>query len=212
MVMSTLRTTSWVTDRSISSMCRVPFRICRCCGSFRFFGGFCERLAEFSRVILFDKRGMGTSTRVPGATPLDVRMDDVRAVLDDVGSQTAVLVGNSEGGPLSMLAAAAHPDRVSHLILMGAEVRERKDDEWPWGNSTEEEFEEEMATLPDRWGRPSRGFMEMFAPSQDVTPWLADWTARLQANANTPLGAEAFKEWPSASTSEISPGRFECPL
>lgn len=156
------------------------------------FRRFCERLAEFSRVILFDKRGMGMSTRVPGATPLDIRMDDVTAVMDDVGSEQATLLGNSEGGPLSMLAAAARPDRVSHLILMGAEVRERKDEAWPWGEVTEEEFEEIMSLLPERWGRPSRGYLERFAPSLDVTPWLADWTARLQANACTPGGIEAF--------------------
>jgi pimeloyl-ACP methyl ester carboxylesterase len=156
------------------------------------FRRFCERLGEFSRVILFDKRGMGMSTRVPGATPLDVRMDDVRAVMEAVGSEQAALVGNSEGGPLSMLAAAAHPDRVSHLILMGAEVRERKDDEWPWGEATEEEFEEAMALVPEHWGRPTAAFLESFAPSQPVTPWLEEWTGRLRANASTPGGAEAF--------------------
>jgi pimeloyl-ACP methyl ester carboxylesterase len=77
------------------------------------FRQFCEQLAEFSRVILFDKRGMGMSTRVPGAATLDERMDDIRAVMDDVGSDSAALIGSSEGGPLSMLFAAAHPDRTT---------------------------------------------------------------------------------------------------
>jgi len=156
------------------------------------FRRFCERLGEFSRVILFDKRGMGMSSRVPGATPLDVRMDDVRAVMDDAGSETATVVGASEGGALAMLFAAAHPDRTSRLILMGAEVRERKDDDWPWGSETDEEFEEAIAGFRGQWGRPGGGFMEVFAPSQASTPWLADWSARLQANSNTPGGAEAF--------------------
>ena len=156
------------------------------------FRRFCERLGEFSRVILFDKRGMGMSSRVPGGTPLDVRMDDVRAVMDEVGSESATLIGNSEGGPLSMLFAGAHPDRTAGLILMGGEVRERRDEDWPWGEATEEEFEASMANLADRWGRPGGRFMEGFAPSQETTPWLADWSTRLQANANTPGGAEAF--------------------
>ena len=153
---------------------------------------FCEMLGEFARVILFDKRGMGLSDRVAGATPLDVRMDDIRAVMDAVGSESASLIGASEGGPLSMLFAAAHPERVDSLILMGAEVRERKDEQWPWGEATEEELEASMATIHESWGKPGR-FMEHFAPSQDATPWMVDWSACLQRNANTPSSAEAFQ-------------------
>ena len=88
---------------------------------------YCERLAEFTRLILFDKRGMGMSDRVPGATTLEERMDDVRAVMDAVGSERAAVMGESEGGPLAMLFAAAHPERTAALILQGAEVRERTD-------------------------------------------------------------------------------------
>ncbi len=152
---------------------------------------FCELLGEFARVILFDKRGMGMSDRVPGATPLDVRMDDIRAVMDAAGSESAALLGASEGGPLSLLFAATYPERTTALILNGAEVRERKDEDWPWGEATPENFEASMATLPDRWGKRSR-FIEYFAPSQEQTPWLSDWSVRLQRNANTPAGAEAF--------------------
>jgi pimeloyl-ACP methyl ester carboxylesterase len=142
-------------------------------------------------VIVFDKRGMGMSDRVPGATPLDVRMDDITAVMDAVGCESAVLIGESEGGPLSMLFAAAHPERAAGLILMGAEVRERTDEEWPWGESTQEAFDAMITGVPERWGKPGR-FMEYLAPSQEDTPWLTDWSARLQRNANTPGGAEAF--------------------
>lgn len=152
---------------------------------------FCERLGEFARVVLFDKSGMGMSDRVPGATPLEVRMDDIRAVMDAAGIESATLMGASEGGPLSMLFAAAHPARTESLILMGAEIRERKDDEWPFGEATEEEFEASMAALPERWGKPGR-FIEVAAPSQTATQWMTEWSARLQRNANTPIGAEAF--------------------
>src|SRR3954453_10674576 len=80
---------------------------------------YLERLGEFVRLLIFDKRGMGLSDRVPGATPLEVRMDDIRAVMDATGSQRAAVMGESEGGPLAILFAAAHPDRTSSLILQG---------------------------------------------------------------------------------------------
>ena len=155
------------------------------------FRRYCELLGEFARVIVFDKRGMGMSDRVPGATPLDVRMDDIRAVMDAAGSQTAAVMGSSEGGPLALLFAAAHPERTSALILDGAEVRERKDDDWPWGESTEEKFEANLASYPEHWGRPG-GMMGYLAPSQEQSPWLIDWMARLQRNAGTPAAAVAF--------------------
>jgi class 3 adenylate cyclase len=118
-------------------------------------------------------------------------MDDIGAVMDAVGSDSASLIGASEGGPLSLMFAAAHPERAKSVILMGGEVRERKDDEWPWGQSTEEEFEASMASISEVWGKAGR-FVEYFAPSQEATRWLIDWSARLQRNANTPGGAEAF--------------------
>jgi pimeloyl-ACP methyl ester carboxylesterase len=164
---------------------------------------FCELLGEFARVIRFDKRGMGMSDRVPGATPLDVRMDDIAVVMDAVGSESAALIGESEGGPLSMLFAAAHPERTAGLILMGAEVRERKDEEWPWGESTEEEFEASMARMPEMWGRPGR-IMERLTPSQEITPWVRDWMARVQ---RTPIRRAVKRrscEWHSTSTSAPS--------
>ena len=156
------------------------------------FRQFCERLGEFTRVILFDKRGMGMSDRVPGATPLEVRMDDIRAVMDAVGSDSAVLMGASEGGPLSMLFAAAYPERTTALILEGAEVREKTDEDWPWGESTPKDFEAAVSTYPERWGRPGGKFITYFAPSQESTPWLEDWSVRLQRNAMTPSSAAAF--------------------
>ena len=62
-------------------------------------------------------------------------------------------MGESEGGPLAMLFAAAHPERTRALILQGAEVRERTDEDWPWGEATPEEFEADIATIPERWGK-----------------------------------------------------------
>src|SRR5947199_5055751 len=82
-------------------------------------GHFLRRLAGFSRLILFDKRGVGLSDPVASAPTLDERMDDLRAVMDAVGSERAAIFGLSEGGTMSALFAAGHPDRVQSLILFG---------------------------------------------------------------------------------------------
>src|SRR5205807_8627015 len=84
---------------------------------------FVERLGSFSRLIVFDKRGMGLSDRVEAGT-LEERMDDVRAVMDAVGSERAALIGESEGGPMSILFAATYPERTVALILAGPGGRE----------------------------------------------------------------------------------------
>jgi pimeloyl-ACP methyl ester carboxylesterase len=151
---------------------------------------FVERLGSFARVILFDKRGMGLSDRVQAGT-LEERMDDVRAVMDAVGSERAALIGESEGGPLSMLFAAAHPERTLALVLAGAEVKEDKTEDWPWGESTRQEFEESMATLAERWSIPPSS-LSIFVPSRGDDPRLLQWFARLKVQAASPAAAEAF--------------------
>jgi len=80
---------------------------------------FLRRLSTFARVVTFDKRGQGLSDRVFDAPALEQRMDDVRAIMDDVGLQRAVLLGYSEGCPMSTLFAATYPERVSRLVLFG---------------------------------------------------------------------------------------------
>jgi pimeloyl-ACP methyl ester carboxylesterase len=98
---------------------------------------FFERLGAFSRVVLFDKRGTGLSDREAPAFTLEDRMDDVRAVMDAVGSDRAVLMGTSEGGPMCALFAAAHPTRANGLIMMGSYARRVSTDDYPWGASPE---------------------------------------------------------------------------
>ena len=154
---------------------------------------YCERLGEFSRLILFDKRGMGMSDRVPGATPLETRMDDIRAVMDAVGSASAVVMGESEGGPLALLFAAAHPERTRALILQGAEVRERRDGDWPWGETSPEEFEVEAATIVERWGDGEA--ILAIAPSIADDPGrgsIMAWMGKVQRNSATPAAWEAY--------------------
>jgi pimeloyl-ACP methyl ester carboxylesterase len=84
---------------------------------------FLRRLSSFARVVTFDKRGQGLSDRVSDAPSLEQRMDDVRAIMDAVGSQRATLFGHSEGCAMSALFAATYPERVSRLILFGGYVK-----------------------------------------------------------------------------------------
>jgi class 3 adenylate cyclase len=157
------------------------------------FRRFCERLGEFARVITFDKRGMGMSERVPGGTPLEVRMDDIRAVMDAVGSESAAVMGESEGGPLGMLFAAAHPERTRALILQGAEVRERTDEDWPWGENDAEAFEAAIAVVPARWGRGTGVANVVPSMASDPSlPAIEAWWGKVQRNAATPGSWEAF--------------------
>jgi DNA-binding SARP family transcriptional activator/pimeloyl-ACP methyl ester carboxylesterase len=99
--------------------------------------GFYRRLGSMGRLILFDKRGTGLSDRVsPDCLPdLETRMDDVRAVMDAVGSERAVVLGISEGGAMSTLFAASHPERTAALVLMGTFARMRRAADYPIGVS-----------------------------------------------------------------------------
>jgi pimeloyl-ACP methyl ester carboxylesterase len=104
------------------------------------YAGYLQRLASFSRLILFDKRGTGLSDRVADvALPtLEQRMDDVRAVMDAVGSQRAAPYGLSEGGSMSILFAATYPERTTALVLCGAFARRVWAQDYPWAPTLEE--------------------------------------------------------------------------
>jgi pimeloyl-ACP methyl ester carboxylesterase len=97
---------------------------------------FLQRLASFSRLILFDKRGTGLSDRVAEMPDLETRIDDVRAVMDAVGSDRAVLCGYSEGGPMCALFAATYPARTSALVLLSSFARLMRGADHPWGPLT----------------------------------------------------------------------------
>jgi class 3 adenylate cyclase/predicted esterase len=106
---------------------------------------FAQRLSRFARLVSFDKRGQGLSDRVSGVPPLEERMDDVRAVMDAVGSSRAVLVGFSEGSPMSLLFAATYPERVSHLVLIGGFPRSAH-------SISDAEFEAFVDRVVANWG------------------------------------------------------------
>ena len=106
---------------------------------------FLRRLSNFARVVTFDKRGQGLSDRISGAPSLEQRMDDVRAIMDEIGSRRAVLLGFSEGSPMSALFAATYPERVSHLILFGGFARAAD-------RSSQEAWEANVSHLVKNWG------------------------------------------------------------
>jgi class 3 adenylate cyclase/dienelactone hydrolase len=151
---------------------------------------FCERLASFSRLVLFDKRGMGLSDRVEIGT-LEERMGDVRAVMDAVGAEQAALLGVSEGGPMSILFAATYPERTRALILCGAEVKEETTEDWPWGEMTRTDFEEAVGTLPERWGKGLSA--SAFLPNAADPDFERRWWAKLQVQSASPRVAVAFQ-------------------
>jgi class 3 adenylate cyclase len=115
---------------------------------------FFHRLASFSRLILFDKRGTGLSDRVPNEAPatLDERMDDVRAVLEAVGSQRAAIFENSEGGSMSVLFAATHPERTVALVTFGIFAKRLFSPDYPWA-PTPEQRERAYDLVEREWGR-----------------------------------------------------------
>jgi len=126
---------------------------------------FLEKLASFSRLIMFDKRGTGLSDPVASPAPLEDRMDDVRAVMDPAGSQRAALLGLSEGGPMSVMFATTYPERTRALILCGTFATGTLDPEdHPAGQRWVEEFQRVQGTL-EHWGE---GYtLGIFAPSAD---------------------------------------------
>jgi class 3 adenylate cyclase len=118
---------------------------------------FDSRLAAFSRLIRFDKRGTGLSDRVSGAATLEERMEDVRAVMDAVGSERAAVFGASEGGAMSMLFAATYPERTRALILYGTFAR--------YGNwvRAPDQLEAAIAEIERSWGTGES--LRRYAPS-----------------------------------------------
>ena len=142
---------------------------------------FLDRLGSFARLIRFDKRGTGLSDRPGGLPDLETRMDDVRAVMDAVGSERAALFGYSEGGPMSVLFTATYPDRTSALVLYGSYAkRVDPDDDYPWA-PTRANRTAEAARIESVWGAESD--ISTIAPSADaaLTRW---WSARARASAS----------------------------
>ena len=155
---------------------------------------FLERLASFSRLIIFDKRGTGLSDPVTEVPTLEERIDDVRAVMDAVGSERAALFGISEGGPMSTLFAATHPARTSALVLYGAMARSTEAPDYPWAAPAEALLESAAEFIAPYWGRDARAMVDIFAPSLADDPGAVEFTARMERSAASPAMVQQIFE------------------
>jgi class 3 adenylate cyclase len=153
------------------------------------FGPVLRRLAQFSRLILLDKRGTGLSDRVARLPTLEERMDDLRAVMDAVGSERAAVLGISEGGPMAILFAASHPERTAALVLWGSFARTVQGPDYPIGIPPDL-IEHTYALTEQSWGE---GAMLARIALQDVPrdAALLELLGRAERNSATPLGAVA---------------------
>jgi pimeloyl-ACP methyl ester carboxylesterase/class 3 adenylate cyclase len=157
------------------------------------FARFLGRLASFSRLILFDKRGVGLSDRVPEdrLPDLETRMDDVRAVMDAVGSERAVVFGVSEGGPMSMVFAATYPERTIALVLYGtvADFTARTPD-------YKYDPADYLARTEESWGSlefARREIATWAAPGFEADERLVAWLASYMRKSASPAAAMALE-------------------
>ncbi|HEY9430668.1 MAG TPA: alpha/beta fold hydrolase [Blastocatellia bacterium] len=157
------------------------------------FARFLTRLASFSRLILFDKRGTGLSDAVPLSElpTLEQRVTDVQAVMDAVGSERAALLGVSEGGPMCGLFAATHPERTEALVMIGSYAKRLWAEDYPWG-PTEREREEFRNEMKRSWGGPIG--IEERAPSMAGDPQFREWWAAYLRMGASPAAALALTQ------------------
>jgi pimeloyl-ACP methyl ester carboxylesterase len=148
---------------------------------------FLRRLASFSRLIVFDKRGTGLSDRFAELPTLEQRMDDVRAVMDAAGSERAALFGQSDGAGMCILFATTPPDRTVALITYGGYATRVRSEDYPWGWTLEErrriaeEFER-------RWGE-RKVDLAYYAPSVADDAFLQDWLETYFRRSASPKAA-----------------------
>jgi class 3 adenylate cyclase len=150
-----------------------------------------RRLAAFSRLILFDKRGVGMSDPVPLASlpSIETWMDDLRSVMDAASSGEAVLVTTMAGTMLGLVFAASHPDRVRALIVVDGFARMLASDDYPEGQPSDE-GDRRVGQVESMWGR---GFMlDLFAPSMRAVPGVRDAWARYERMAGSPGVSQAM--------------------
>lgn len=153
--------------------------------------GFFDELASFSRVILFDRRGLGLSERVGYPPTMEDTLDDLLAVMRAVGSKHAVLFGYLEGGPNSLLFTATYPERVSGLILYGTCAKWIRSEDYPWA-LTREQYDRWLQYISDNWGEALN--LETYAPNYIHDPQLRNWWAKTMRLASSPGGVKAVLE------------------
>ena len=151
---------------------------------------FLESFTEFSRLILFDKRGTGLSDRVAGLPTLDEHVDDLRAVLDAVGSRRAAVTGWADGAAVALLFAALDPDRVTALVIGSVVGKMRGDGSAEPVAMDPEVMDQWAAAIESSWGQGT--FLPMLAPSVAGDARFAAWWRRLERSSVTPNAAARF--------------------
>lgn len=148
------------------------------------FARFLRRMAGYARVVTFDKRGTGGSDRVTELPGLDVRMDDLRAVMDATGMEQAALLGISEGAPLSVLFAASYPERCRALVLYGSFAR------FSYWFPTEEALASFFGYVEKAWGTGDS--VHRFAPSRANDAAFRQWWGRNERLGASPAAVTAL--------------------
>jgi class 3 adenylate cyclase/pimeloyl-ACP methyl ester carboxylesterase len=156
------------------------------------FAAFLERLASFGRLISFDQRGSGVSDPVSLSelTSLELWMDDINVVMDEVGSESAVLFGIGGGGTMSMLFAATYPQRVSGLVVVNSFARLSHAPDYPWGRGPQLEAEVQDV-MRAGWGRGV--FLDLVAPSRVGDEDFRRWWARYQRIGASPGTVQSMR-------------------
>jgi len=154
----------------------------------RYTARFHERLGSFSRLILFDRRGSGLSDRMREAPTLEARMDDLRAVLDAVGSERAVLFGTFEAASMCLLFAATYPERALALVLYNPIAKGTSAPDYPWGQPPQSLDLDEFRR---RWGTAegTAEHIRMMAPSFAGDPQFVRFISRQHRLGASPASA-----------------------
>src|SRR5688572_9231916 len=152
---------------------------------------FITHMSSFSRFIRFDKRGTGLSDRDGPPPTLDQRVDDIRAVLDAVGSKRAALLGMSEGGNMSIMFAATHPERTTALVLFGSSARARWAPDYPWG-ATQEQRDASNDVVQKAWGGPVE--LDEVAPSVARDEAARSWFGGYLRHSASPSSVRALSD------------------
>jgi class 3 adenylate cyclase len=153
------------------------------------FARFLERLASFTRLIVFDARGVGLSDQAPELPPMEQQMDDVLAVLDATGSASAAFFGLSQAGPMAMLFAASHPERTRALILYATYAMPRREHDYPWGRSADWLADYDRL-IDQEWG--SGVFLSQVAPTHIADEPFRQWWSRYERLSYGPGNALAY--------------------
>jgi pimeloyl-ACP methyl ester carboxylesterase/class 3 adenylate cyclase len=166
---------------------------------------FIRRLASFSRLVLYDNRGVGLSDPVRSGTAptMDEQVDDIRALLDETGCQRAVLAGNWAGCAPALVFAATHPERVESLVLMGGYARLRADADYPQGLD-QAQIDQSFGAVLATWGTGED--LDVIAPTMAADDDFRRWYAQVQRLSASPTTAAAMARlWYEADVRAVLP-------